>query len=70
MKIRLLTEQDCSSWKSIRLEALHDAPYAFSSSYEEESAFSDQAFKDILRRNHILGAFIDENSLLVNLSLM
>jgi ribosomal protein S18 acetylase RimI-like enzyme len=59
MNIRLLTETDCLSWKTLRLEALKNVPEAFGSSYEEESLWADERFQMTLQQNYIFGAFID-----------
>ena len=57
LHIRILTDTDWQSWKYLRLEALKNVPEAFSSSYEEESVWSDQVFKDTLLNNAIFGAY-------------
>jgi len=36
MKIRPLSSGDAAQWQALRLQALHECPTAFSSSYEEE----------------------------------
>ncbi len=56
--IRLLTKDDWQTWKTIRLEALKNAPEAFGSSYDEEADQSDDDVKSYLSRNTIFGAFI------------
>ncbi|PMC36010.1 GNAT family N-acetyltransferase [Bacillus sp. UMB0899] len=63
MKIRLLTESDSTKYKSLRLEALHNNPEAFSSSYEEEKDMSIQQTEVRLNSGHsyTLGAFIEED---------
>ena len=61
MKIRCLTSEDGRIWKSFRLAALKNSPDSFSSSYEEESAWSDLAFQDGLNKSRIFAAFIEDN---------
>jgi ribosomal protein S18 acetylase RimI-like enzyme len=58
-EIRQLQEQDWTIWKDIRLEALKLHPKAFGSSYEEESLWTDESFKQNLVKNDIFGAFIN-----------
>lgn len=53
-----LTPEYWPSWKSLRLEALRQAPEAFGSSWEEESQWSDEQFQTGLKRGGIFGAFI------------
>lgn len=60
MDIRQLTDNDWEIWKAFRLIALKNAPEAFGSSLEEEQALPDRQFQDWLKRNVVLGAFIDE----------
>ena len=55
--IRRLTENDLEIWKEIRLEALKKHPIAFIMSYEEEVLYSDDKWHEILRENHVFGAF-------------
>lgn len=54
-----LQEQDWELWKDIRLEALQLHPEAFGSSYEEESVWSDESFKEKLVKSDIFGAFLE-----------
>ena len=58
MKIKILTQDDWSIWKSLRLEALKNAPLSFGSSYEEEVLLSDADFQDRLNKGYVLGAFV------------
>lgn len=58
INIRLLTQSDWLSWKTIRLEALKNAPEAFGSSYDEEANQSDEEFKSFLNGSTIFGTFI------------
>lgn len=55
---RLFTNEDWQAWKTIRLEALQNAPEAFGSSYYEEANLSDEDFKSSLYKSSIFGAFI------------
>lgn len=48
MIIRRLLPSDWQQLKSIRLECLQNAGYAFGSSYENEVKFSDQLWQDLL----------------------
>lgn len=57
-EIRQLQEQDWTHWKEIRLEALKLYPEAFGSSYEEESLWTEENFKQNLVKSDIFGAFI------------
>jgi GNAT superfamily N-acetyltransferase len=64
--VRFLNTDDVKILKELRLYGLQECPSAFSSSYEEESQFSDQTWIDRLTTtNHlekfVLGAFIGEN---------
>ncbi len=59
-KIKHLQEQDWKLWKEIRLEALKLHPEAFGSSYEEESLWEQEKFKQGLVKNNIFGAFIKD----------
>lgn len=58
-EIKRLQEQDWELWKAIRLEALKLYPEAFGSSYEEESLWTDENFKQNLTKSDIFGAFIN-----------
>lgn len=57
--IRHLQEQDWALWKDIRLDALQSNPEAFGSSYEEESVWADETFKQNLLKSDIFGAFLN-----------
>jgi RimJ/RimL family protein N-acetyltransferase len=46
--IRALAAADAEAYRAIRLEALHQAPDAFASSYEEESARPLEVFQERL----------------------
>ncbi len=50
MIIRQLAPADVQAYKRIRLQALRENPEAFSSSWEEESAFTDQEWEERLVR--------------------
>lgn len=59
MNIRMLTQKDWQPWKSLRLEALKNAPESFGSSYEEEVNWPDLDFQTALTKNDIFGVFVD-----------
>lgn len=59
MNIRLLQPEDWGLWREFRLAGLLEEPKAFGSSFEEESAWSDEKLKDVLTKNDIFGAFVD-----------
>jgi ribosomal protein S18 acetylase RimI-like enzyme len=59
--IRRLTPSDAGVFRSIRLEALQNAPEAFGSTFEKESAESVQYFVDRLARNVVFGGFFDQS---------
>lgn len=58
-EIRQLNELDWALWKALRLEALQLHPEAFGISYEEESSWTDENFKQNLIKSDIFGAFIN-----------
>lgn len=58
--ITKIIEQDWQAWKTLRLEALKNAPEAFASSLEEGLAWQDEVFKQALKSNVIYGAFDEE----------
>ncbi len=60
--IRLLTQDDFTIWKAIRLEALKEHPQAFSGSYEEESLRSDEEWKKRLKDSCVF-AYFDNNKI-------
>ncbi|MFN7039157.1 MAG: GNAT family N-acetyltransferase [Alphaproteobacteria bacterium] len=47
-------------WKKLRLEALQDVPESFGLSYEEEANYSESRWQEILEKNDIFGAFIND----------
>ncbi|HEX4202119.1 MAG TPA: GNAT family N-acetyltransferase [Chthoniobacterales bacterium] len=57
--IRRLTPSDADAFRSVRLEALQNAPEAFGSTFEKESAEPLQHFVDRLARNVVFGGFLD-----------
>jgi len=59
MNIKLLTNEDWSAFKSLRLESLRLHPEAFSSSLKDESLMADETFQASLTKNDIFGAFIN-----------
>lgn len=65
MNIRQLTAADAESYRIIRLQALQEHPEAFSSSFEEESQYPLDVFRDRFQSNDsfTFGAF--ENDVLV-----
>jgi ribosomal protein S18 acetylase RimI-like enzyme len=66
MHIRQLIENDAALFRTLRLRALHEAPHAFTNSYEEYSQqpleSTAQRFRDQVNShvNFTLGAFQDE----------
>ena len=58
--IRHLSLDDLDIYKSIRIEALNNAPYAFASSVEEEQGDPDHFFNQRRQKAPILGFFLDE----------
>lgn len=64
MTIRLLSENDVSAYRSLRLEALQDSPTAFRSSFEEELEAPLEKFISVMRQNAIFGAFNEEGMLI------
>jgi ribosomal protein S18 acetylase RimI-like enzyme len=56
--IRQLTADDAAIYRDIRLEGLRNAPTAFGSSYEAESATSLAEFADRLAHGHVIGAWV------------
>lgn len=59
VSIRLLLPEDASDYRSIRLAALANAPEAFGSTYEEESARPMSTFVNQTRTSSIFGAYMD-----------
>ena len=59
MEIRKLVRKDVKLYKSIRLEALLDAPDSFGSSYEKEKGQPFSFFEERIATNDIYGAFIE-----------
>lgn len=61
MEIRILKPKDAEMYKEIRLDALKGHPEAFSSSYEEEEAYSIEKFANRLKQENLFtfGAFVD-----------
>lgn len=59
MKIRQLLDVDWHQWKEIRLEALHNSPESFASSYSEELEWHDADFQRGLTKGCVWGVFID-----------
>lgn len=53
MNLKILTPEDWRAWKDFRLQALHDAPDAFLSSYDEEVLKPDNAFVHDITNNTI-----------------
>jgi ribosomal protein S18 acetylase RimI-like enzyme len=67
MNIRLLTPEDVSIFRALRIEAIKDAPSAFTESTKEITQKSDLACIDQLlehgKGDFVLGAFDDSNRL-------
>jgi ribosomal protein S18 acetylase RimI-like enzyme len=57
--IRPLTPTDAADYRAIRLAALQNAPDAFGSTYEMESARSMSGWKERLHTPGALGAYLD-----------
>jgi len=55
--IRRLSRSDAAGFRSLRLEALRNAPEAFGSTFERESSEPPQYFVDRLERNVVFGGF-------------
>ncbi|UZM98874.1 GNAT family N-acetyltransferase [Lysinibacillus sp. MHQ-1] len=64
MEIRLLTAQDATSYRTLRLEGLQTNPEAFGSSFEEEKDMALELFANRLEAqgSFTFGAF-DQNEL-------
>jgi len=60
-RIRRLGPPDAEAFRSIRLEALQNAPEAFGSTFEKKSAEPLQFFEDRLTRNAIFGGFFGDH---------
>lgn len=58
-EIRRLNEKDLESYQDIRLEALKEAPDAFTASYEEEARQNEDFFLGRFRDSMIFGCFQD-----------
>lgn len=61
MNYKLLSNQDWSLFKELRLQALYNNPENFASSYSEAKILPDDDFKSMLDNNFIFGAFDDDN---------
>jgi hypothetical protein len=62
-ELRVLTAADASAYRALRLEALRDAPDAFSSAYEESVDLPLAAFAERIvptAGRFVLGAFADD----------
>ena len=55
--IRLLTPEDALRYRDIRLEGLRQAPEAFSSTFERESAMPLSWFAERIVKGNVFGAF-------------
>lgn len=66
---RLLTEEDVTSFRSLRLESFREAPHAFSESYEDEKKRNLKSFKEELAimgmppEHFVLGIFLNQKEL-------
>ena len=61
ISLRRLTSSDAAAFRSIRLEALRDAPEAFGSTFEKESGEHLQYFIDRVERNVVFGGFFGDS---------
>lgn len=59
LELRVLTPDDWAVWRQVRLEALAEAPYAFSSTFAEWESASEERWRDRLSRpgSHNLVAY-------------
>ncbi|MEP2029179.1 MAG: GNAT family N-acetyltransferase [Paracoccaceae bacterium] len=57
MTLRVLTPEDLTEWRSIRLEGLKLAPESFLTTFDEERARPDSEVIERLAQGHILGLF-------------
>ncbi len=55
--VRRLEPEDAALYRTIRLQALTDAPEAFGSTLEAEERFDLETFAHRLRTNAVWGAF-------------
>jgi GNAT superfamily N-acetyltransferase len=58
---RRLSSSEATGFRSIRLEALQNAPEAFGSTFEKESSEPLQYFVDRLDRNVVFGGFFGDS---------
>lgn len=54
IKVRLLGEADWGQYRSVRLAALQDAPNSFVNTFEEESTYEEQVWRDRMNRSRRL----------------
>lgn len=57
--VRALTHDDWLVWKTFRLTGLQESPLSFAASYEVESTYTDEQWKDSLEISTIMGIFVD-----------
>ncbi len=60
-KIRLISPENAADYRSIRLAAMANAPGAFGSTYETESARPMSSFVERVTTSSIFGAYVDRN---------
>ena len=59
-ELRPVGPDDWRTMRDIRLDALREAPYAFSSTYEREAAFPEQTWRDRAGSRNSLLAYLPE----------
>jgi ribosomal protein S18 acetylase RimI-like enzyme len=57
--IRVLQEADWSQYRAVRLSSLQDSPDAFASTFDEESRYDEQYWRNEMRHSHRLLAVSD-----------
>jgi len=68
VSIIVVTEDDWSAWKSLRLRALQEAPYAFRSTYDDWKDAPEERWRQRFRNPESLEIVADRNGSLVGLA--